>query len=73
MFERLEMLFSPLLLEKFYDTKILLVGVGGVGGACFEALVRMGIKNITFIVGDTFSISNLNRLLLSNFNNFGNS
>lgn len=73
MFERLEMLFSPLLLENFYDTKILLVGVGGVGGACFEALVRMGIKNITIIDGDTFSISNLNRQLLSNINNIGHS
>ena len=71
MLERTNMLINDNKLDKFINSNILLVGVGGVGGACFEALVRMGIKNITIIDGDTFSLSNLNRQLLSNRNNIG--
>ena len=58
-------------LNKFINSHILVVGVGGVGGACFEALVRMGINNISIVDGDSFSLSNLNRQLLSNRNNIG--
>ncbi len=60
-------------LNKFINSHILIVGVGGVGGACFEALVRMGINNISIVDGDVFSLSNLNRQLLSNRGNIGNS
>lgn len=60
-------------LNKFINAHVLIVGIGGVGGACFEALVRMGIRNISIIDGDTFSLSNLNRQLLSNRSNIGNS
>lgn len=73
MFERVELLISNEQLNKFVDSNILLVGVGGVGGACFEALVRMGLKDITIVDGDTFSESNLNRQLLSNRDNIGHS
>ncbi len=73
MFERINMLVSDDKLNKFINSHVLIVGVGGVGGACFEALVRMGIKNITIVDNDTFSESNLNRQLLSNINNIGNS
>lgn len=73
MFERVELLISNEQLNKFVNSNILLVGVGGVGGACFEALVRMGLKDITIVDGDTFSESNLNRQLLSNRDNIGHS
>ena len=60
-------------LNKFRNSNILLVGLGGVGGACFEALVRMGLNNITIIDNDCFEKSNLNRQLLCNLGNIGNS
>ena len=71
MLERSKLLFNDLQLNRFINSNVLIVGVGGVGGACFEALVRMGIKNISVIDGDTFSISNLNRQLLCTRNNIG--
>ena len=71
MLERSKMLIDEDRLNKFINSHILVVGVGGVGGACFEALVRMGINNISIVDGDSFSLSNLNRQLLSNRNNIG--
>lgn len=65
MFERLELLIGKEALEKIGRVNILLVGVGGVGGTCLEALVRSGIKNITIIDGDNFQVSNLNRQILA--------
>lgn len=41
--------------------KILLLGVGGVGGFCLDALFRSGLKNITIVDKDSFEISNQNR------------
>ena len=73
MLERSKMLISDDKLNKFINSHVLIVGIGGVGGACFEALVRMGINNISIVDNDVFSESNLNRQLLSNRNNIGNS
>ena len=73
MLERSKMLVSEDKLDKFINTHVLIVGIGGVGGACFEALVRMGIKYISIVDGDSFSLSNLNRQLLCNRNNIGHS
>ncbi|MBQ4030244.1 MAG: ThiF family adenylyltransferase [Bacilli bacterium] len=71
MLERVNLLFDNI--DKFINSKILIVGVGGVGGACMEALVRMGLKYIAVIDNDVFDESNLNRQLLSNRNNIGHS
>lgn len=73
MLKRSKMLISDDKLNKFINSHVLIVGIGGVGGACFEALVRMGINNISIVDNDVFSESNLNRQLLSNRNNIGNS
>ena len=73
MLERSKLLFSDEQLNDFSNSNILIVGVGGVGGACFEALVRMGIKNISVVDGDVFSKSNLNRQLLCTKDNIGHS
>lgn len=67
------MLINEDKLNKFINSHVLIVGIGGVGGACFEALVRMGINNISIVDGDSFSLSNLNRQLLSNRSNIGSS
>lgn len=68
---RLELILDQDNINQIKNLKILLIGLGGVGGACFEALVRFGIKNITIIDSDQFETSNLNRQLLSNINNIG--
>jgi len=41
--------------------KVLLFGVGGVGGHCLDALYRTGITDITIVDFDTYDITNQNR------------
>lgn len=64
MFERVIPLIKEDNLKKFQNTKIILIGVGGVGGTVLETLVRSGFLNITIIDHDTFEESNLNRQIL---------
>ena len=73
MLERMELILDKETIDRFANSNILLIGVGGVGGACLEALVRLGLKNITVVDNDTFQESNLNRQILSNTNNIGKS
>ena len=43
------------------DTRVAVVGVGGVGSWAVEALTRSGIGNITLIDFDQVAVSNINR------------
>ena len=72
MYDRLIPLIGTANLEKIKNTKILLVGIGGVGGFTLEALVRTGFLNITIIDGDIIEESNLNRQIITNQENIGN-
>lgn len=47
------------------NKRVLVCGLGGVGGACFEALVRLGVGKFTLVDGDVFDASNLNRQILA--------
>ena len=51
--------------KKLEDAKILLFGVGGVGGHCLDCLIRSGVKDITIVDYDTYDKSNQNRQLWS--------
>lgn len=42
---------------------VLVFGLGGVGAACAEALVRAGVGKLIFVDGDTYSVTNKNRQL----------
>lgn len=69
-FDRLELLINDKL-ELVKNKKVLVIGLGGVGGYAVEGLVRSGISNITIIDNDIIDITNLNRQLISNINNIG--
>ena len=71
MYDRVINLIGPDNFDILSKKKILLVGVGGVGGFVFEALIRSGIKNITVYDGDTVEITNLNRQLVANLGTIG--
>ena len=73
MFERLIELIGEDKFKEIQSKKILLVGVGGVGSYALEALVRNGFNNITIVDYDTIALSNLNRQLITNSHNIGNS
>ena len=46
--------------------KVLIAGLGGVGGSAFEGLLRIGINDIIAIDMDVVELSNLNRQTLYN-------
>ena len=68
-YSRTEMLIGKDGLKKLKSSKVLLFGIGGVGGSCFEALVRSGIGEITVVDNDVFDITNLNRQTLATYSN----
>ena len=53
------------------SSKILIVGLGGLGGNVANQLVRLGVKHLILIDFDEFDITNLNRQLFSNESNVG--
>lgn len=58
---RQELLLNPTQMQKIKQANILLIGVGGVGGAVAHMLVRAGIQNLTIMDFDKVSVSNINR------------
>jgi Dinucleotide-utilizing enzymes involved in molybdopterin and thiamine biosynthesis family 2 len=56
---------------KLRQSKVCVVGCGGLGGYIIEMLARLGIGNLTVIDGDRFDLSNLNRQLNANEDNIG--
>ena len=52
-------------LERLRAAKVILVGLGGVGGACGEALARSGVGEMLLIDGDIVCPSNMNRQLIA--------
>lgn len=58
-------------LKKLINSKVAILGLGGVGGAAFEIIVRTGINNIIIVDYDKVDITNLNRQILTNRNNIG--
>ena len=49
--------------EQLRNSRMFIAGVGGMGGAAFNTLVRAGIGHIGIADIDTFEVSNLNRQL----------
>ena len=53
--------------HKIQNSKILILGVGGVGSYLLDCLYRTGIKDITIVDYDTFEIHNQNRQIGSEY------
>lgn len=52
-------------------TRVILFGVGGVGGWCAETLLRTGIGHLTLVDFDKVDTTNLNRQLVATASNIG--
>ena len=68
MLSKIDERITPLLkeegLQKLHSSKVVIFGLGGVGGTCFEALCRTGVSPLLGVDFDTVEESNLNRQLL---------
>jgi tRNA threonylcarbamoyladenosine dehydratase len=64
-YTRSRILFGDEKLEKLQKSKILLLGVGGVGSYALDCLYRNGVEDITIIDFDSYDITNQNRQMWS--------
>jgi len=62
-FGGLERLYGPQVLHKLVGARVAVVGIGGVGSWCAEALARSGVGQLTLIDLDHVAESNINRQL----------
>ncbi|MBE6673645.1 MAG: tRNA threonylcarbamoyladenosine dehydratase [Ruminococcaceae bacterium] len=62
---RTEMLLGRENVEKLKSKRVIVFGVGGVGGYTCEALARTGVGQIDLVDNDTVSLSNINRQIIA--------
>ena len=60
-FSRSEALLGGAAMKRLAEARVLVVGVGGVGSWCAEALVRTGLGHVTLVDDDVVAESNINR------------
>ena len=70
-FQRTELLLGAPAMRALARTRVLLVGTGGVGSWCAEALVRTGVGRMTLVDADRVCASNVNRQLMATSKTLG--
>ena len=68
---RTALLLGESAMERLAGARVAVVGVGGVGGHCAEALARAGVGALHLVDGDVFAGSNLNRQLFATYATLG--
>lgn len=69
--ERTELLIGEAGIEKLAESRVLIFGLGGVGGYTCEALARAGVGHLFLVDNDTVSESNLNRQIIATTETIG--
>lgn len=70
---RTRLMFGESGMQGLTKASVLIVGVGGVGGAVAEMLVRSGIGHVTLVDSDCIQPSNINRQLIATHDVIGRS
>ena len=68
---RTEMLIGTEGVEKLQNSRVIIFGVGGVGGYAAEALARSGVGHIELVDSDCVALSNINRQIIATHNTVG--
>ncbi|MBE5853043.1 MAG: tRNA threonylcarbamoyladenosine dehydratase [Lachnospiraceae bacterium] len=71
MFSRTEMLLGKEAVASLQTKKVLVFGIGGVGGYVVEALARSGIGSFVLVDNDEVCTSNLNRQIIATIDTIG--
>lgn len=64
-FKRTEMLLGAEAMDKLAGSRVIVFGVGGVGGYVCEALARSGVGELDIVDKDMVDITNLNRQIIA--------
>ncbi|MDZ4120849.1 MAG: tRNA threonylcarbamoyladenosine dehydratase [Candidatus Cloacimonadaceae bacterium] len=72
-FNRTGLLIGADGLEKLKQSRVAVIGLGGVGSYAVEALVRAGVGSFLIVDFDVVNLTNLNRQLLALHNTIGKS
>lgn len=68
---RTAMLFGEEAVERLQNKRVIVFGVGGVGGHVVEVLARSGVGAIDLVDHDTVACSNINRQLIATYDTLG--
>ena len=60
-FSRTELLIGEEGVQRLRHATVMILGVGGVGSHCIEALARSGVGKLILVDNDTVSLTNINR------------
>ena len=69
-FSRTQLLFGKEAMERLYNARVAVFGVGGVGGYTVEALARSGIGTLDLIDDDKVCLTCISHILYSSFVQF---
>lgn len=64
-FSRTQLLLGEEAMEALKNSRVIVFGVGGVGGFAVEALVRSGVGTIDLVDDDKVCLTNLNRQIIA--------
>ncbi len=64
-FSRTQLLLGGENMEKLYQAKVAVFGIGGVGGFAVEALARSGVGSFVLVDDDKVCLTNLNRQIIA--------
>lgn len=70
-FIRTEILYGKNAMNRLFNARVAVFGVGGVGGYTIEALARSGVGAIDLIDDDDVCLSNLNRQIIATHKTIG--
>ncbi|MGN0527105.1 MAG: ThiF family adenylyltransferase [Acutalibacteraceae bacterium] len=64
-FSRTERILGKEKLNKLQNSSVIIFGIGGVGGAALEGLVRGGVGSIAVVDKDVVDVTNINRQIIA--------
>ena len=70
-FSRSSRILGEQKMEKLNKSSVIVFGIGGVGGAVLEALVRGGVGTVAVVDKDTVDITNINSQIITTDDNIG--
>ncbi|MDR3085636.1 MAG: tRNA threonylcarbamoyladenosine dehydratase [Christensenellaceae bacterium] len=70
-FSRTTLLLGKERMQKLYQSRVAVFGIGGVGGYCAEALARSGVRKLALFDDDRICLTNINRQVIATRSSVG--